>query len=48
MRVEHPDGIAILCIDGLYLDLRPTGARLIGVQNGTDPIRLIACRSIPP
>jgi hypothetical protein len=40
--LPHPDGLALLGIDGLYLDLQPAGGRLIGVQNGTDPIRLIA------
>src|SRR3954471_7494246 len=40
--LPHPDGIALLGIDGLYLDLQPGGGRLIGVQNDTDPIRLIA------
>jgi len=40
--LPHPDGVAILGIDGLYLDLQPAGGRLIGVQNDTDPIRLIA------
>lgn len=40
--LPHPDGVAILGIDGLYLDLQPGGGRLIGIQNDTDPIRLIA------
>ena len=40
--LPHPDGVAILGIDGHYLDLQPAGGRLIGVQNDTDPIRLIA------
>lgn len=35
--LPHPENIAVVALDGLYLD----GDSLIGIQNGTDPERII-------
>jgi sugar lactone lactonase YvrE len=33
----HPENIAVVALDGLYLD----GDSLVGIQNGTDPVRVV-------
>ncbi|MGC2697456.1 MAG: hypothetical protein WA738_16840 [Candidatus Angelobacter sp.] len=35
--LPHPENIATVALDGMYLD----GDSLIGIQNGTDPIRIL-------
>ncbi|HKV91668.1 MAG TPA: hypothetical protein VJW20_03860 [Candidatus Angelobacter sp.] len=35
--LPHPENIAVVALDGLYLD----GYSLVGIQNGTDPERII-------
>jgi len=40
--LPHPSDVTLVGIDGLYLDVQPSGARLIGIQNGVAPVRLIA------
>jgi hypothetical protein len=42
--LRHPDGIALTGLDGLKLD----GDTLIGIQNGTDPERIVRFRLNPP
>jgi sugar lactone lactonase YvrE len=38
--LPHPEKIAVVALDGLYL----SGDSLIGIQNGTDPIRVLRLR----
>ena len=35
--LPHPENVAVVAIDGLYL----SGDSLIGIQNGTDPVRIM-------
>ena len=35
--LAHPENVAAVALDGLYLD----GDSLIGIQNGTDPVRIM-------
>ena len=35
--MSHPENVADVALDGLYLD----GDSLIGIQNGTEPIRIL-------
>ncbi len=35
--LPHPENVAVVTLDGLYLD----GDSLIGIQNGTEPIRIM-------
>lgn len=35
--LPHPDHVAVVALDGLYLD----GDALIGIQNGTEPVRIV-------
>src|SRR5215472_2521061 len=35
--LPHPEDVAVVALDGLYLD----GDSLIGIQNGTEPVRII-------
>jgi hypothetical protein len=35
--LPHPENIAVVALDGLYLD----GDSLIGIQNGTEPLRIV-------
>lgn len=41
--LEHPDNIATTGLDGMYL----SGASLIGIQNGTEPERILRFRLNP-
>lgn len=38
--LPHPENAAVVALDGLYLD----GDSLIGIQNGTDPVRILRLR----
>ena len=38
--LPHPENVAVVGLDGLYL----SGDSLIGIQNGTDPIRILRLR----
>ena len=38
--LPHPENVAVVALDGLYLD----GDSLIGIQNGTDPVRIMRYR----
>jgi hypothetical protein len=38
--LPHPENVAVVALDGLYL----SGDSLIGIQNGTDPIRILRLR----
>jgi len=35
--LAHPENVALVALDGLYLE----GDSLIGIQNGTDPVRIL-------
>lgn len=35
--LPHPENVAVVALDGLYL----SGDSLIGIQNGTDPVRIL-------
>jgi len=35
--LPHPENVAVVALDGLYLD----GDSLIGIQNGTEPVRIV-------
>lgn len=35
--LPHPENLAVVALDGLYLD----GDSLIGIQNGTEPLRIV-------
>jgi hypothetical protein len=41
--LPHPENIAVVALDGLYLH----GDSLIGIQNGTEPIRILRLRLNP-
>src|SRR4029077_8152533 len=41
--LPHPENVAVVALDGLYL----SGDSLIGIQNGTDPIRVLRLRMNP-
>jgi hypothetical protein len=41
--LPHPENVAVVAIDGLYL----SGDSLIGIQNGTDPVRIMRFRLNP-
>jgi hypothetical protein len=38
--MAHPENVAVVALDGLYL----SGDSLIGIQNGTDPVRILRLR----
>ena len=38
--LPHPENVAVVALDGLYL----SGDSLIGIQNGTDPVRILRLR----
>jgi hypothetical protein len=38
--LPHPENVAVIALDGFYL----SGDSLIGIQNGTDPIRILRLR----
>jgi hypothetical protein len=38
--LPHPENVAVVGLDGLYL----SGDSLIGIQNGTDPARILRLR----
>jgi hypothetical protein len=38
--LPHPENVAVVALDGLYL----TGDSLVGIQNGTDPTRILRMR----
>ncbi|HEV7520499.1 MAG TPA: hypothetical protein VGP89_05320 [Candidatus Angelobacter sp.] len=38
--LPHPENVAVVALDGLYL----SGESLIGIQNGTDPVRILRLR----
>jgi hypothetical protein len=37
LYLPHPENVAVVALDGLYL----SGDSLIGIQNGTDPVRIL-------
>jgi sugar lactone lactonase YvrE len=41
--LPHPENVAVVALDGLYL----SGDSLLGIQNGTDPIRVLRLRLNP-
>jgi hypothetical protein len=41
--LPHPESVAVVALDGLYLN----GDSLIGIQNGTDPVRILRLQLNP-